>query len=87
MSCSVGLCILLQYFLARPRACIGLHRGNAHSSQNGSSRARSQSDNGVAELMPCQDPSDVEDLSHTASTHTLLVRACYVLTCCSNYGG
>lgn len=54
-------------------------------SQNGSSRARSQSDNGVAELMPCQESSDVEDFSHTTRTHTfsrMLHATCYVLTCC-----
>lgn len=50
----------------------------AHPSQNGSSRARSQSDNGVAELMPCQEPSDVEDISLTHYAPILFL-ACSML--------
>lgn len=47
---------------------------------NGASPARPQSDNGVAGLLPCQEPSDVEHLSHTPRTHTFfscLLRATY----------
>lgn len=51
-----------------------------HSSQNGSSRARSQSDDGVAEMMPCQEPSDVEELLlHYAPILFCLCACCYML--------
>lgn len=79
--------------LLRPPCVHWLCTVATHPSQNGSSRARSQSDNGVAEMMPCQESSDVEETPPTLRTHTfflpslrmLLHATCYVLTCC--YGG
>lgn len=47
---------------------------------NGASPARPQSDNGVAGLLPCQEPSDVEHFSHT--THPYFFPSCLLRATC-----